>query len=252
MTDYVIWPVTNGPFADNADSAINLGTQFSVSSQAWVTAIRYFRGTTNVNPTELRLWRVDSASTGTSLSNVTPPAAGSTGWQSVALPTPIELTPSQVYKVAAHMPTHYVATPNYWTIGAGSSSITNGILTAQSNAASTGGQGTFRVGAAGLFPNSTFNGGNYWIDVVVTDVDPGGTTVIVDVTQAAENDSAHAVAAVYVVAVGQASELDSGHVVTPAAAVETTLRVRASGLEPTRVAQGNEPRHQVSGSEVGG
>lgn len=55
MTDYRIWPATNGPGADNADNAINLGIQFSVSAQAWVTAIRYYRGTTNVNPDDLRL-----------------------------------------------------------------------------------------------------------------------------------------------------------------------------------------------------
>lgn len=250
MTDYSIWPATNGPLADNPDSAINLGTQFSVSAQAWVTAIRYFRGTTNVNPDDVRLWQVDSASAGTSLASATPPAAGSTGWQDIALATPVELTPGQVYKVAAHMPTHYVATPNYWTVGAGGSGITNGILTAQSNAASTGGQGTFRVGAAGLFPNSTFNGGNYWIDVIVTDVDPSGA-VVVDVAQALESDSAHAISPAHVVLVEQAREVDTGDIMTPGSDAETDLRVRVDGTEPTRFVQGTEPRRQVSGNEVG-
>jgi hypothetical protein len=251
VTDYSIWPATNGPLADNADVAINLGTQFSVSSQAWVTAVRYFRGTVNVNPDDLRLWRVDSASTGTSLANVVPPAAVATGWQSVALLTPIELIPGQVYKVAAHMPTHYVATPNYWTVGGGGAGITNGVLIAQSSAASTGGQGTFRVGAAGLFPNSTFNGGNYWIDVVVTDVNPGGSTVVVNVTQAVENGSAHTIAPVHVVAVGQAREADSGDVITPGSAAETELRVRVRGYEPSHSARGAEPQRRVTGVEEG-
>lgn len=250
MTDYRIWPATNGPGADNADNAINLGTQFSVSAQGWVIAIRYYRSTANINPDDLRLWQVDSAVVGTSLASVVPPAAGSTGWQEVALATPIELTPAQVYKVVAHMPTHFVVTPNYWTIGAGSAGITNGILTAQSHAASTGGQGTFTYNASPVFPTSTFNGGNYWVDVVVTDVDPAGP-IIVDVGQALELDTAHDVTAAHVVELGQALELNTGGIVVTGSVSETTLRVRVSGTEPSRSAQGTEPPYRISGSEVG-
>ena len=188
---------------------------------------------------------------GTSLASVVPPAAGAaTGWQEVALATPFELTPAQVYKVVAHMPTHYVATPNYWTVGAGGSGITNGILTAQSNAASTGGQGTFTYNAGPVFPTSTFNGGNYWVDVVVTDVDPAGP-IIVDVGQALELSTAHDVVTAHVVELGQALELNTGGVVVTGTVSETTLRVRVSGTEPTRFARGTEPPYQVSGNEVG-
>jgi hypothetical protein len=251
VTDYRIWPATNGPNADNADNAINLGIQFSVSAQAWVIALRYYRGTTNVNPDDLRLWQVDSAVSGTSLANVVPPAAGaSIGWQEVALATPVELTPGQVYKTVGHMPTHYVATPNYWTSGAGSAGITNGILTAQSNAASTGGQGTFTYNASPVFPTSTFNGGNYWIDVVVTDVDPAGP-IVVDVGQALELSSAQLVTPAHTGLLDQALEIATGGVVVTGTNVETALRVRASGTEPTRVTQGTEPRNRVSGNEVG-
>lgn len=217
MTIQRIWPVALGPNADNADAAVNLGVQFTVSVQAWVTALRYYRGTANVNPDDLRLWQVNAPGAGTSLASVIPPAAGSLGWQEVTLSLPVELTPGQVYKTAAHMPTHYCATPNYWTTGPGGTGITNGFLTAQSSAGSLGGQATFRYGVIGLFPDSTFNGGNYWIDVVVTDVNPSGvppTTLRIRV---------------------------SG----------TEPPRLGRGNEPSRAISGTEPTRQTSGKEVG-
>ncbi|MFJ5984311.1 DUF4082 domain-containing protein [Lentzea sp. NPDC092896] len=173
MTNYSIWPATDGPFSSSADDPVNLGIQFSVDSQAWIVGLRYFRGATDVNPDELRLWRADSPSVGTSLAAVTPPAAGTLGWQTVLLAEPVELTPSQIYKTVGHFPDHYVASAGYWTSGDGAAGITNGILTAQNNDGSLGGQGTFKYGAS-AYPDGTFNGGNYWVDVVVTDVDPSG------------------------------------------------------------------------------
>lgn len=248
MTTYSIWPATDGPFTSSADDPVNLGHQFSVSAQAWVIGLRYFRGATNVNPDELRLWRADSSAAGTSLSFVVPPAASTLGWQNVLLATPVELTPAQIYKTVGHFPDHYVATSAYWTTGDGASGIVNGILTAQSNAAALGGQGTFRYGAAGQYPDGTFNGGGYWVDVVVTDVDPSGA---VDVGQALELNSAQVITPVHVVDVGQALELDSAGVITAGSAPETSLRARVSGTEPTRFARGTEPIRQVSGREVG-
>lgn len=172
MATYRIWPATNGPDEAVSDNAVNLGTQFTVSQPAWVTALRYYRGTTAVNPDELRLWRIESSSSATSLTTITPPAASTLGWQDVPLETPVRLTAGQDYKTAGHFPSDYVATGGYWASGPGANGITNGILTAPGTVASLYGQGTFRYGVGGLYPTGSFNGGNYWLDVVVVDVDP--------------------------------------------------------------------------------
>ena len=54
----------------------------------------------------------------------------------------------------------YSADANYFT-----SARTNGPLTAPSSSAS-GGNGVYAYGSSNLFPNSTFNASNYWVDVV--------------------------------------------------------------------------------------
>lgn len=236
MTEYSIWPSTDGPFSDNADAPVSLGMQFSASAQAWVTALRYWRGTANVNPDDLRLWRVDTGTTGTSMASVTPPAAGTIGWQTVPLATPFELTPGQVYKVATHYPDHYCATGSFWTSGPGAAGITNGILTAQSDAASAGGQCTFAYDPAPLFPDNG-TGGNYWSDVVVTDTDPAGAT-IVDVEQALEDDTAGQITPVRAVQLGPAAELDTAHPVTPVRTLDAGLAHEADSagaIAPVRV-----------------
>lgn len=173
MADYSIWPTTDGPLSSFDDGiALNVGTELYVSTTGWVTHLRWWRGTASVNPDSLRLYRVDSSSSGTVLAEVVSPSASGIGWQLTAI-TPVQLTAGVRYKAAMHAPNHYVATGGYWNGGPGTGGITNGILTAPDTAnADGGGQGTFKTGST-AFPDGSFNGGNYWVDVVVTDVDPG-------------------------------------------------------------------------------
>jgi hypothetical protein len=219
VTDYSIWPATDGPFSSFDDGvALNVGTEFYVSTTAWVTHLRWWRGTTNVNADNLRLYRVDSSSAGTVLAEVTSPAASGTGWQSSAI-TPVQLTVGVRYKVVAHMPTHYVASGGYWTTGGpGESGVVQGILTApNTGAADGGGQGTFKTGAV-AYPDGSFNGGNYWVDIVLTDVDPAGG-IVVTLDLAVESDTAHAGEPVHVVPLALATELDTSHQLVVAKAV---------------------------------
>lgn len=257
MTVYSIWPATNGPDTSGDDgSSINVGTEFSVSGQAWVTGLRFYRGTTSVNPDSLRLYRVDSSSTGTLLGEITSPTPTGTGWQEFDLPSPVELTPAQAYKVVAHMPTHYTATGGYWSGGPGAGGLVNGILTApDTSTAVGGGQGTFKYGVA-AFPDGSFGGGNYWVDVLVTDVDPaGGITVVVGqavettsagavvparavlLGQAVETDTGRPVAAARAALVGQAVETDTARVVAPARAVTVGQAVETNTARPVVVAR---------------
>jgi len=234
VTDYSIWPATDGPLASFDDGvALNVGTEFFVSTTAWVTHLRWWRGTTNVNADNLRLYRVDSASSGTVLAEVLSPVASGTGWQSSSI-TPVELTAGVRYKVVAHMPTHYVATGGYWTTGGpGELGIVNGILTApDTSAADGGGQGTFRTGAV-AFPDGSFGGGNYWVDVLVTDVDPsGGIVVVLDL--AVETDTAHAGAPAHAVPLALAAEVDSGQQLVIAKTVPLAQAVESdTGLAAT-------------------
>ncbi|SES21141.1 DUF4082 domain-containing protein [Lentzea albida] len=172
MADYSIWPASDGPLVSFDDGIpLNVGTEFLVSTTAWVTHLRWWRGTIDVSPDNLRLYRVDSSSTGTVLAEVIAPAASGTGWQVSAI-TPVQIAAGIRYKTVVHVPGHYTATGGYWNGGPGAGGVVNGILTAPNTAnANGGGQGTFKTGPP-AFPDGSFNGGNYWADVVVTDVDP--------------------------------------------------------------------------------
>lgn len=253
MTDYSIWPATDGPLSSFDDGvALNVGTEFFVSTTAWVTHLRWWRGTTNVNADNLRLYRVDSASSGTMLAEVTSPAAAGTGWQ-VSTITPIQLTAGVRYKVVAHMPTHYVATGGYWASGGpGDGGIVNGVLTAPDTAnADGGGQGTFKTGAV-AFPDGSFNGGNYWVDIILTNVDPsGGIVVVLDL--AVETDTAHAGTPAHAVPLALATELDSGQALTVVKTVplplavqtDTALLVAAGHVVPLDLATEVDTAHAV-------
>lgn len=189
MTDYRVWPATNGPDTSGSDGTpINLGLEFYVTAQAWATHARVYRGTADVEPDNLRLYQVDSPSTGTMLAEITSPVFTGTGWQEVEFDTPVELTPLQAYKIVSHNPDHYTPTGGYWAPGGpGEGGITNGILVTP-DTSQVAAQGTFAYGTP-QFPTGTFGGGNYWVDVVVTDTDPtAGGAVGLDGTAQAASD----------------------------------------------------------------
>lgn len=190
MTVQRIWPAINGPNTSGSDGqAINLATEFEVTVPAWVTSLWFYRGTIDVQPDNLRLYRVDSATTGTVLAELSAPVLGATlGWREFPLVTPVPLTVGQAYRVAGHFPSNYTATGGYWTgAGPGGSGITNGFLVAPDDATATASdQGSFNYDAVPRMPDNSFGGGNYWMDVSVTDVDPtaeeptgAGTTTVV-------------------------------------------------------------------------
>lgn len=165
---YRIWPATNGPDTDAADTAAySMGMAFSVSAAAQVTEIHYYRGTTAVTPvvTGGIFETVGGTQVGASVTFPDPGTA--TGWITATLATPIPVSPGTVYKVVVQYPNNYTSTSHYWDTGAGVGGLTNGILTAPDATTAPGGQGTFSVGSTLAYPTETFQGGNYWVDVTV-------------------------------------------------------------------------------------
>lgn len=196
MTDYRVWPATNGPNADAGDPAspINLGLIFQVSTTCWAKAIHFYRGALTVNgPVKGRIFLVSSETVvaGTAVDFT----LSGTGWQTANLATPVQLTANTSYKVAIHSDDNYTGTSGYWATGAGVGGITNGPLTAPDAGGAPLGlgpiqQGSFRsTSDPDLYPNSYFQGGNYWVDVTVTDVDPSSSHVGTGTAQVAFNAS---------------------------------------------------------------
>jgi hypothetical protein len=180
MTEYRIWPTTDGPAGSFTDGQpVSQGTEFIVTANGWVTKIWYWRATSamGTTPPQGQIFLVTSASTGTPIdSPKTFPAPTGLGWQSVTLDTPIAVIPGEAYRAVIYHPNgEYTATPgnNYWNAGGpGEFGIVNGILTARAAADSNGGQSTFKYGSGIQYPDSSFNSGNYWVDLSVSNVVP--------------------------------------------------------------------------------
>ncbi len=233
MADYTIWPATNGPSSSSADSPVNLATEFYVTSTAWLKAIRFYRADTAITGSvQGRVWQAINGSSGSAVSgtDVTFSLSG-TGWQQANLATPVQLTANTRYKAACLFPSGYSATANYWSSGGGSSGHTNGILVAPNNAGSVAGdtQGCYAYNATLTYPtNGSPNAGCYWVDVVVTDTDPGGgaeVRVVLDL--AAETDTAQTLTSARVVALGLVSEVDTAYTPAPVRFVPLALASEA-------------------------
>lgn len=182
MTDWSIWPATNGPNTDVADPTdISRGIRFRLSATGWLKAIRFYRGTTNVGDYSGgapvgRLYAV-VGETPVAGTDVTFTLSG-TGWLQADLTVPVVLSSGVDYK-AVVLTGNYTATGGYFASGPGVGGIVQGIIAcpdAGGNPLGIGAiqQGSYRQPTTGLqYPNQYFNGGNYWVDVVIADEDPG-------------------------------------------------------------------------------
>lgn len=186
MADYTLLGALTGPGANAGDpTAINLGLLFKVTSQCWVKALRFWRADTGIGGAPFgRLYTYIDEDNGTAVTGTDATfTLSGTGWQQADI-TPVELTVDQLYKVVINFPDDYSATGGYWATGAGVGGIVSGPLTAPDSGGNPLGigavkQGTFTASASLVYPTSYFNGGNYWVDVLVTDVDPTGTPLTI-------------------------------------------------------------------------
>lgn len=143
----------------NDGQQIEVGMKFTSSAAGQVTALKFYRSPSDTGQNVLGLW----TSTGTSLASATFTNTAASGWQTVPLATPVNITANTTYVTSYHTTGAYVATNNFFA-----NAVTSGVLTAPSSA-SSGGNGVYRYGgnaSTGVFPNSTWNASNYYADVV--------------------------------------------------------------------------------------
>lgn len=174
MTDYRLWPSTNGPGSSAADAAISLGTQFAVTAPCYLADIHIWladSAAVAAGPFNARVYRLDTTAavpgTDVTFAPTTP------GWQTAAVSPRVTLSPGINYRVAAYFPSRYSTTPAYWATGPGVGGITQGFLVAPD--AGSAAQGAYAYGSPLQLPTLFFGGANYWVDITVSDVaDPGG------------------------------------------------------------------------------
>jgi glucose/arabinose dehydrogenase len=153
-----LWPSAPTPAipADPDQNPVEVGVKFRSDLDGFITALRFYKGPGNSGPHVGHLW----TASGALLASVTFSGETATGWQQASLPAPVPITKNTTYVASYHTPTgHYAVTPAYFA--------TTGVLALPLRAPATSGvgNGVFRYGASG-FPTSSFNGNNYWVDVV--------------------------------------------------------------------------------------
>lgn len=139
----------------NDNSPVNLGMKFQSDAAGWITGIRFYKSEENTGAHTGYLW----TASGTLLASATFTNESASGWQSVNLSQQVAIDAGTTYVVSYSTNGNYSATSDYF-----SDSTTNGNLQAMSSALS-GGNGVYGYGSSGLFPTSTYNSTNYYVDV---------------------------------------------------------------------------------------
>jgi hypothetical protein len=154
-----IWSgsVTPGTLTDPDTDAVELGVKFRADSDGTITGLRFYKSAANTGTHVGHLW----TSTGTLLATATFSNETASGWQQVTLATPVAVTANTTYVASYYAPVgRYSVDDNFFTSG-----VDNPPLHALANGVD-GGNGVYRYGSGGGFPNSAFAASNYWVDVV--------------------------------------------------------------------------------------
>jgi hypothetical protein len=142
---------TPANLSDSDPSQVNLGVRFTASQAGQILGIKYYKGSNDVGTHTGSLW----SSTGTLLATATFTNESASGWQTVTFSNPVTITAGTTYVASFHSDGHYTDTSDYFT-----AAHTSGPLTAPT------GNGVYTYGTGNLFPTSTFEATNYWVDVV--------------------------------------------------------------------------------------
>jgi hypothetical protein len=135
----------------NDANPVNLGVKFQASANGTITGIRFYKSALDTGTHVADLW----SSNGTLLATVTFTNETASGWQQVNFANPVAITAGTTYVASYQTNGNYSDTSGYFT-----TAQTYGELTAPVNA------GVFAYGSGPVFPNDSFNSGNYWVDVV--------------------------------------------------------------------------------------
>jgi len=155
-----VWAPTAVPKTAAATSAHaeELGMTFLSDVPGYITGVRFYKSATNLGTHGGYLW----TSTGTLLASVTFTNESASGWQQANFATPIAICANTPYVVSYWSPQgHYADDAGYFA----TSGVTSQMLYAPPNG-QYGPNGPYANN--NVFPSSSANANNFWIDVVFT------------------------------------------------------------------------------------
>ena len=155
-----IWPSTAVPSLVDVgpDDPVELGVSFKSDFNGYIKGIRFYKSAANTGTHVGNLW--DSA--GNLLATATFTGETDSGWQEVDFPNPVPVNANALYVASYHAPSgHYSVDGDYFA----SSGVDNAPLHAPPNSSGTP-NGPYGYSSTSVFPTSTYNSANYWVDVV--------------------------------------------------------------------------------------
>lgn len=152
--------------ADSDTTSLEAGVKFRSSVDGWVSGVRFYKGTGNTGTHTGSLWD----SNGNQLASATFTNETASGWQSASFGSVVHVSANTTYIVSYYAPNgHYAADAAYYSLKPLNSPPLTGL-----QVGTDGGNGVYRSGSSG-YPNSTYNGGNYYVDVIFNTVQPPDT-----------------------------------------------------------------------------
>ena len=142
---------------DSGDSSsVELGVKFTADTGGSITGIRFYKAAANTGTHIGSLWTAG----GTLLASATFTNETTSGWQTVTFSNPVAIAAGTTYVAGYLAPNgHYSDSPSGLT-----SAFDNPPLHALANATSV--NGVFALSSTSIFPTSSFNATNYWVDVL--------------------------------------------------------------------------------------
>lgn len=149
--------------------AVELGVKFQANTDGAVSAIRFYKGSTNTGTHTGSLW----TSTGTQLATATFTSETASGWQQVNFATPVAIKAGTVYVASYHTNVgHYAYDYNYFT---NNKTHVSGALTALGDSPANP-NGVYLYGPGG-FPSQSSKATNYWVDVIYSQLPTAPTNL---------------------------------------------------------------------------
>ncbi len=216
--------VTGGNFNDSQE--VEVGMRFTVDRAGSITELKYYRSATDTADIGVRvgsLWSAD----GTLLETATFTAdTGAAGWQIATLAIPVAINAGETYVVSHHSSGDYFSNNGFFApanevtfdgVDDNAFSDPFGVISAPENTVPNeglNGNGVFKYGSAGIFPNITFGSSNYWVDVTFDDFDGPNDNPIINSNGGGDTASVTIPENTTAVTTVTATDTDAGQTVT--------------------------------------
>ena len=159
QTSFWTQSATPGLPAVTSTASVTVGLKFYSDVPGSVTGIRFYKGASNAGTHTGALW----SSTGTKLATVTFAAETASGWQQANFSSPVNIAANTTYVISYTAPNGAHAHDQYYSWVNLNASVLHVVGSAP---------GVYTYGSGALFPTTTYNNSNYWVDVVFSPAAP--------------------------------------------------------------------------------